>query len=146
MDHSPIFCSHMGFFISPLVLTLLNRMEWLSARTVIWLKSLTLSYFIIRFLNFFGRCYLSRLLFGQSYAVLHDKIPHFIIFPNQSLFCVPLRVFGCVCFVHIFTPGQDKLLAKATKCLPRLFPASTRLSLLLFFYTSIFCLCQCHIF
>ena len=37
-------------------------------------------------------------------------------FPNQPLFCLSPRVFGCVCFVHIFTPEQDKLSAKATKC------------------------------
>ena len=28
----------------------------------------------------------------------------------------PLSVFGCVCFVHILTPRQDKLSTKATKC------------------------------
>ena len=48
--------------------------------------------------------------------VLHDKISHSILFPNQPLFCLPPRVFGCVCFVHILTPKQDKLSAKATKC------------------------------
>ena len=48
--------------------------------------------------------------------VIHDKISHSIIFPNQPLFCLPPRVFGCVYFVHILTPGQDKLSAKATKC------------------------------
>ncbi|RVX01548.1 Retrovirus-related Pol polyprotein from transposon RE1 [Vitis vinifera] len=40
-------------------------------------------------------------------SVLHDQIPHFL----------PPRVFGCTCFVHILTPGQDKLFAKAMKCL-----------------------------
>ena len=49
-------------------------------------------------------------------SVLHDKIPHSIIFSNQPLFCLPPRVFSCVCFVHILTPGQDKLSDKATKC------------------------------
>ena len=49
-------------------------------------------------------------------SVSHDQIPHSIIFPNQPLLCFPPRVFGCVCFVHILTSGQDKLLAKATKC------------------------------
>ena len=28
-----------------------------------------------------------------------------------------LLFFGCTCFVHILTPGQDKLSAKATKCI-----------------------------
>ena len=49
-------------------------------------------------------------------SVLHDQIPHSIIFPNQPLFCLPHHVFGCICFVHILTSGQDKLSAKATKC------------------------------
>ena len=48
-------------------------------------------------------------------SILHDKIPHSILFPNQPLFRLLSCVFGCVCFVHILTPGQDKLLAKATK-------------------------------
>ena len=63
LDHSPTFCPQMGFFISPRELTLFNRMEWLSIRTVIWLKLLKLSYSIIRFLNIFrdatlAACYL----------------------------------------------------------------------------------------
>ena len=49
LDHSRPLCPHMGFFISLLVLTRLNRREWLSARTVIWLKPLALSYSIICF-------------------------------------------------------------------------------------------------
>ena len=49
-------------------------------------------------------------------SVLHDQIPYSIFFPNQPLFCLPLRVFGCVCFVLILTPGQDKLSVRATKC------------------------------
>ena len=46
-------------------------------------------------------------------SVLHDQIPHSIIFPNQPLFCLPPCVFDCVFFVHILTPGQDKLSFKA---------------------------------
>ena len=38
-----LFCPHMRFFINPLTLILLNRIEWLSVRTVIWLKPLALS-------------------------------------------------------------------------------------------------------
>ena len=48
--------------------------------------------------------------------VFHDQIPRSILLPTQPLFYLPPRVFGCVCFVHILTPGQDKLFAKATKC------------------------------
>ena len=116
LDHSPLFCPHMGFFISPLALTLLNIMEWLSARAIIWLKLFALSYSIIRFLNVgdatLAVCYLIN---RMSSSVLHDKIPHSILFPNQPLFCLPPRVFDCVCFVNILTPRQDKLSAKATK-------------------------------
>ena len=50
-------------------------------------------------------------------SVLHDQIPHSFLFPDQPLYFLPPRVFGCTCFVHILTPGQDKLYAKATKCI-----------------------------
>ena len=36
--------------------------------------------------------------------VLHDQIPHSIIFPNQPPLCLLPRVFDCVYFVHILTP------------------------------------------
>nr|CAN77210.1 hypothetical protein VITISV_000141 [Vitis vinifera] len=49
-------------------------------------------------------------------SVLHDQIPHSLLFPNQPLYFLPPRVFSCTCFVHILTPGQDKLSAKAMKC------------------------------
>ena len=49
--------------------------------------------------------------------VLHDQIPHSFLFPDQPLDFLPPCVFGCTCFVHILTPGQDKLSAKATKCI-----------------------------
>ena len=51
----------------------------------------------------------------MSSSVLHDQIPHSISLPNQPLFCLPPRVFGCICFVHILTTRQDKLSTKATK-------------------------------
>ncbi|RVW46594.1 Retrovirus-related Pol polyprotein from transposon TNT 1-94 [Vitis vinifera] len=50
-------------------------------------------------------------------SVLHDQIPHSLLFHDQPLYFLPPRVFGCTCFVHILTPGQDKLSAKAMKCL-----------------------------
>ena len=49
--------------------------------------------------------------------VLHDQIPHSLLFPNQPLYFLPPHVFGCTCFVHILTPGQDKFSAKAMKCI-----------------------------
>ncbi|RVW91819.1 Retrovirus-related Pol polyprotein from transposon TNT 1-94 [Vitis vinifera] len=50
-------------------------------------------------------------------SVLHDQIPHSLLFPDQPLYFLPPRVFGCTCFVHILTPRQDKLSARATKCI-----------------------------
>ena len=47
---------------------------------------------------------------------LHNKIPHSIIFPNEPLYNVPPRVFGCTCFIHDLSPGLDKLSARAIKC------------------------------
>ncbi|RVX11314.1 Retrovirus-related Pol polyprotein from transposon RE2 [Vitis vinifera] len=47
--------------------------------------------------------------------LLHSHIPHSLLFPDQPLYFLPPRVFGCTCFVHILTPGQDKLSAKAMK-------------------------------
>ncbi|RVW57555.1 Retrovirus-related Pol polyprotein from transposon RE2 [Vitis vinifera] len=49
--------------------------------------------------------------------LLHSHIPHSLLFPDQPLYFLPPRVLGCTCFVHILTPGQDKLSAKAMKCL-----------------------------
>ncbi|RVW38645.1 Retrovirus-related Pol polyprotein from transposon RE1 [Vitis vinifera] len=50
-------------------------------------------------------------------SILHDQIPHSLIFPTQPLYFLPPRVFGCTCFVHTLTLGEDKLSAKATKCI-----------------------------
>ena len=50
-------------------------------------------------------------------SVLHAQIPHSLLFPDQPFYFLPPRVFGCTCFVHILTPGQDKLFVKATKCI-----------------------------
>ena len=49
--------------------------------------------------------------------VLHAQIPHSLLFPDQPLYFLPPRVFGCTCFVHILTLRQDKLSAKDTKCI-----------------------------
>ena len=66
-------------------------------------------------------CYLIN---HMSSFVLGDQVSHSLLFSNQPLFCLPPRVFGCTCFVHILTPGQDKRFAKATKCI---FPGYSRL-------------------
>ena len=38
-------------------------------------------------------------------SVLHDQIPHSLLFPDQPLYFLPPRVFGCTCFSHSCT-GQ----------------------------------------
>ncbi|RVW51674.1 Retrovirus-related Pol polyprotein from transposon RE1 [Vitis vinifera] len=48
-------------------------------------------------------------------SILHDQIPHSLLFPTQPLYFLPPRVFGCTCFVHTLTL-EDKL-SKATKCI-----------------------------
>ncbi|RVW69345.1 DNA-directed RNA polymerase V subunit 1 [Vitis vinifera] len=69
--------------------------------------------------RFWGDAVSYRLLFDYRMpsSVLHDQIPHSLLFPDQPLYFLPPRVFGCTCFVHILTLGQDKLSAKAMKCL-----------------------------
>ena len=47
-------------------------------------------------------------------SVLHDQIPHSILFPNQPLFCIPPCVFGCVLFIFLLlgkTSSQLKQLS-----------------------------------
>ncbi|RVX20561.1 Retrovirus-related Pol polyprotein from transposon RE2 [Vitis vinifera] len=65
--------------------------------------------------------------FMSQHGIIHQSscahtpqqngIPHSLLFPDQPLYFLPPRVFGCTCFVHILTPGQDKLSARATKCI-----------------------------
>ena len=50
-------------------------------------------------------------------SVLNDQTPHSLFYPDQPPYQLPPQVFGCTCFVHILTPGQDKLSAKAIKCI-----------------------------
>ena len=50
-------------------------------------------------------------------SILHDQIPHSLIFPTQRLYFLPPQVFGCTCFFHTLRLEQDKLSAKATKCI-----------------------------
>ena len=119
LDHSPLFCPHMRFFINPLALTLLNKngvAEHKNRHLVETTHTLLLHHKVSQ--RFWGDATLAAcyLINRMSSSVLHDKILHSIIFPNQPLFCLPPHVFGCVCFVHILILGQDKLSAKATKC------------------------------
>ncbi|KAJ9685079.1 hypothetical protein PVL29_017204 [Vitis rotundifolia] len=61
-----------------------------------------------------GRCYL---IYRMPSSILHNQIPHSLLFPDQPLYFLTPHVFCCTCFVHILTLGQDKLSARATKCI-----------------------------
>ena len=50
-------------------------------------------------------------------SVLGNQVPHSLLFPNEPTYKMPLRIFGCTCFVHDLSPGKDKLAAKAIKCI-----------------------------
>ena len=72
-------------------------------------------------------------------SVLDDQVPYFLLFPNQPLCCHPPCIFECTCFVHILTLDQDKLFAKAAKCIflgYSLLQTSYRCSLLIHIDTS----------
>ncbi|RVW48779.1 Retrovirus-related Pol polyprotein from transposon RE1 [Vitis vinifera] len=45
-------------------------------------------------------------------SVLHDQIPHSLLFPDPPLYFLPPRVFCCTCFVHILTPDRTNFLPK----------------------------------
>ena len=49
-------------------------------------------------------------------SVLYGGIPYSVLYPNHSLFVLPPRVFGCVAFIQVLTPGHDKLDPHAIKC------------------------------
>jgi hypothetical protein len=49
--------------------------------------------------------------------VLKGKSPFEILFADKSPFSVPLKVFGCVSFVHNLNPSRDKLDPRAHKCI-----------------------------
>ena len=53
--------------------------------------------------------------------VLHNQIPHSVLLPNQPLFCLPSRVFGCVYFVHILSRARQTLSQSHEVCLLGLF-------------------------
>ena len=49
--------------------------------------------------------------------ILKGKSPFKMFFPGKNPFFVPLRVFGCVSFVHNHSPNRDKLDPCAHKCI-----------------------------
>ena len=59
-------------------------------------------------------------------SVLHNQVPHSILFPHDPLHPLPLKAFGSTCFVHDFSPGLDKLSPRAHKCVFLGFPRSQK--------------------
>lgn len=51
-------------------------------------------------------CYLIN---SMPLSVLHSQISHSILFPHDTLYSLPLYIFGCACFVHQLLPGSYKL-------------------------------------
>lgn len=51
-------------------------------------------------------------------SVIKKQIPSQILLPRAELFQVALKVFGCVCFVHLLDPERDKVAPRAIKCVP----------------------------
>jgi len=49
-------------------------------------------------------------------SVLHGKPPYSILFPNEPLFPIEPRIFGCTCFVRDVRPHVTKLDPKSLKC------------------------------
>ena len=49
-------------------------------------------------------------------SILHDKIPHSILFPNQPLFCLPPSCLWLYLFYPYSYSWTRQTLAKATKC------------------------------
>ena len=49
-------------------------------------------------------------------STLGGDIPFKCLFPNSPLFSLTPRIFGCVCFVHLFETGMDKLSPRAVHC------------------------------
>ena len=70
-------------------------------------------------LRFWGDALLTacHLINRMPSSVLSNQIPYSILYPQQDLYPVPLRVFGSTCFVHDPTPGKNKLSAKSLKCI-----------------------------
>ncbi|GAB2276752.1 hypothetical protein Dimus_039204 [Dionaea muscipula] len=50
-------------------------------------------------------------------SVLDGKIPVSLLFPTDPLHHLPLRIFGCTCFVHIFDSDFDKLDPRSRRCI-----------------------------
>ncbi|GMP35916.1 hypothetical protein CsSME_00008192 [Camellia sinensis var. sinensis] len=48
--------------------------------------------------------------------VLDKQAPLHVLLGSQSLFSIPPKIFGCVCFVHNHSPSRGKLDPRSLKC------------------------------
>ena len=69
-------------------------------------------------------------LINRMPSSVHGYIPHCFLFLQKSLFSLPLKVFGCVCFVQDTCPNLDTLSSVYLLYVCWLFSHSKRLSLL----------------
>ena len=49
-------------------------------------------------------------------SALDGAFPHSLLYSSSPLFALPLKVFGCVCYVHNLGLGYDKFDPCSTKC------------------------------
>ena len=68
--------------------------------------------------NYWGDAVLTTyyLINRLPFSVIHEQIPWQMLYPNDELFDLPPKTFGCVAFVHLLGPGRDKLAPRAIKC------------------------------
>lgn len=52
----------------------------------------------------------------MSSNVLAGNMPYTVLFPNESLFLVEPKVFGCTCYVRDVRPFVTKFDPKTLKC------------------------------
>ena len=45
------------------------------------------------------------------------RTPFSLLYPDEELFIVPLKTFGCTCFVQLLGPHHSKFEPKASKCI-----------------------------
>ena len=50
-------------------------------------------------------------------SVLGGQIPHKVLFTGRPLYSLPLRIFGCTCYVHALDPNRSKLDPRSIRCI-----------------------------
>ncbi|GAB2276334.1 hypothetical protein Dimus_039183 [Dionaea muscipula] len=50
-------------------------------------------------------------------SVLQGEVPHHVLFPGQPIHPLPLRIFGCTCYIWVICPHLTKLDPKSLRCI-----------------------------